>query len=121
MPKANSKIINWICGILGTLVSTLIVGSMSLLVKLDNRTEQLVTIIELTSKHLKEGIDKSTLSSNKNTQDIQHVKERVTKLEYQNEKDARYNLKLDNLHETVKDIEDCVRSGKGCSKKDIKE
>lgn len=105
MPKTNSRIINWVCGILGTLVSTLIIGSMTLLVKLDNRTEQLVTIVELTSKHLKEGIDKSILSIDKNTKEIDHVKERVTKLEYQNEKDAKYNLKLDDLHDTVKKIE----------------
>ena len=105
MPKTNSKLVNWILGISATLVSTLIIGSMTLLVKLDNRTAELVTILELTSQHLKEGIEKSVIQISNNSSEIHKVKQRVTKLEVQNENDARYNQKIDTLHDTVKKIE----------------
>jgi hypothetical protein len=105
MPKTNSKLVNWFLGITGTLVSTLIIGSMTLLVKLDNRTAELVTILELTSEHLKEGIEQSVLNIGKNTSEIHEVKQRVVKLEIQNEQDEKYNKRLDSLHDTVKKIE----------------
>jgi len=105
MPKTNNKLVNWILGISATLVSTLIIGSMTLLVKLDNRTAELVTILELTSQHLKEGIEKSVIQISINSSEIHEVKQRVTKLEVQNETDARYNEKIDKLHDTVKKIE----------------
>jgi len=105
MPGTNSKLVNWLLGLTATLLSALIIGSVGMLVKLDDRTAELVTVVRLTSKHLKEGYDKTMTQVNGNTTRLHSVENRVAKLEVQNDQDKVYNRKIDLLHDTVKIIE----------------
>ena len=104
MPKSNSKILNWFLGILGTLLATMIIGAIGLLINLDKRTAALVTILELTSSQLKEGIEKSVLQINDNKTKIQGNTDRIQRLEVKDEHTDKYYKRLDELHETVKKI-----------------
>ena len=101
MPKTSSKLVNWLLGVAATLFSTMLVGSLTLLYKLDTRTEKLVTILEFN----KITVEKALTSISNNSDEIHKVKDRVTKLEMQNQTDAKYNAKIDRLHDTVKKIE----------------
>ncbi len=105
MPKVNSKLLNWVLGVLGTLIGTLIVGSIALLVKLDTRTQKLITVVEITNEHLREGMAKHSGDITANSALITHNSRRITVLEVQNEQDKKYNEKIDRLHDTVKKIE----------------
>ena len=95
---------NWCAGILGTLIATLIIGSIGLLVKLDKRTAELVMILEITSEQLKEGIEKSVMQINDNKTKIQGNTNRIQRLEVKGEHDEKYYKRLEELHETVKKI-----------------
>ena len=98
---SKTKIVNWVLGITGTLLSTLIIGSIALLIKLDNRTKELVTVFKVTSIHLKEGVEKATESISDNSTAISDVKHRVTKLELRKEYESIYSEKLFSLVEKI--------------------
>lgn len=100
----KNKIANWCAGILGTLLATMIIGAIGLLINLDKRTAQLVMIIEITSEQLKEGIEKSGVQIIGNSTKIEGLTGRVQRLEVKSEHDEKYYKRLEQLHETVKEI-----------------